>query len=100
MVKRILIADDYEAILRGLRASLEANQEWKICGDALDGQEAIAKAAQLRPDLRILDLVMPRLDGLNAAKKIASPDVPIVLYALDASSELDRAANEYGVRRL
>lgn len=44
MVKRILIADEYEAILRGLRASLEANPEWKICGDAVDGQEAIAKA--------------------------------------------------------
>jgi len=66
--KRILIADDHESVPRGLRALLGAEPGWEICGDAVDGKEAVARATKLRPDVIVLDLVMPRMDGLSAAQ--------------------------------
>ena len=101
MAARILIADDHEYVLRGLR-SLLAKPGWEICGDAVDGKEAVARATELRPDLIILDYAMPRQDGLSAAKEIHKllPTVPIVLHTLYASTELDLAANKYGIRRV
>jgi len=87
---------------RELRLVLEANPGWEICGDAVDGREAIAKATELRPDLIILDYAMPRLDGLSAAKEIHKllPTVPIVLHTLYESTEVELAANNYGIRRV
>ena len=60
----ILIVDDHEVLRRGIRALLEARPEWKICGEAAAGREAIEKARTLRPDLVLLDLTMPEMDGL------------------------------------
>ncbi len=81
MAKRILIADDHESMPRGLRALLQANPDWEICGQAVDGKEAIASATELRPDLIILECAMPSRDELSAAKQIHKllPTVPIVL---------------------
>jgi CheY-like chemotaxis protein len=81
---------------------LGANPAWKICGDAVDGKEAVARATELRPDLTILDLVMPRMDGLSAAQAISKllPTVPIVLHTLYGTAEVERAANKYGIRRI
>jgi len=62
----ILIADDHEVVRRGIRALLEARPEWKICGEAATGREAAEKARKLRPDLVLLDLTMPEIDGLHA----------------------------------
>jgi CheY-like chemotaxis protein len=75
---------------------------WEICGDAVEGKEAVARATDLRPDLIILDYAMPRLDGLSAAKDIHKllPTVPIVLHTLYASTELDLAARTYGIRKV
>jgi DNA-binding NarL/FixJ family response regulator len=100
--KRILIADDHKSVLRGLRASLGANLGWEICGDATDGKEAIAKAAELRPDLIVMDFAMPRLDGLRAALEIRKllPSVPIVMNTLYGSAEVRLAANKHGIRRV
>jgi DNA-binding NarL/FixJ family response regulator len=99
---QILIADDSQSVLRGLRALLGAKPAWEICGDAVDGKEAVARASELRPDLIILDYAMPRLDGLSAAREIHKllPTVPIVLHTLYASTELDLAANKFGIRRV
>ena len=100
--KRILIADDHELILRGVRGLLRANPGWEICGEAVDGREAIAKAIRLRPDLVILDYAMPSLDGLSAAKEIHQllPTVPIVLHTLYGTTELEQVADKYGIRRV
>jgi DNA-binding NarL/FixJ family response regulator len=59
---QILIADDNESVLRGLRVLLRAKPGWEICGDAVDGKEAVARAIELRPDVIVLDLIMPRMD--------------------------------------
>jgi DNA-binding NarL/FixJ family response regulator len=99
--KRILIADGHESGLRGLR-SLLAKPGWEICGDAVDGKEAVARAIELRPDVIVLDLVMPRMDGLSAAQGIHKllPTGPIVLHTLYASPESNLAAKKYGVGRV
>ncbi len=69
MTKRILIADDHISVLRAIKTALAAHADWEVCGDAADGQEAVDKATELHPDLVVLDLAMPRLDGLEAAKE-------------------------------
>jgi DNA-binding NarL/FixJ family response regulator len=81
---RILIADDNESVLRAVRASLESNPDWTVCGEAADGVEAVVKAKELYPDLIILDLAMPRMDGLEAARQIhrLMPSIPIVIHTL------------------
>jgi len=97
--KRILIADDHESVLRRIRAILEGDPVWEICGDAVDGREAIEKAAKLNPDLVILDFAMPRLNGLEAASRIRKllPEVPIVMFTMYASQIKSEVADGYRV---
>jgi DNA-binding NarL/FixJ family response regulator len=73
---------------------------WQVCGEASDGPEAVAKAAQLQPDLIILDFKMPLGDGIRAAREIllAMPSIPIVMYTLYKTDELESAAKLVGVR--
>jgi two-component system, NarL family, response regulator NreC len=65
---RILIADDNEWVRRGIKSILAPRTQWEVCGEATDGSEAIKKAAQLLPDLILLDVSMPGLSGLEAAR--------------------------------
>jgi len=100
--KRILIADDHQVMLRGVRALLQANSGWEICGEAVDGRDAVTKAIELRPDLVVLDYAMPSLDGLSAAKEIHQllPTVPIVLHTLYGTTEVEQVADKYGIRKV
>ena len=66
----ILIADDHAIVREGLRAILEAQPDFEVKGEAIDGQEAVDKTKQLNPDIVILDLTMPRLNGLEALRQI------------------------------
>jgi PAS domain S-box-containing protein len=68
--RRILIADDHEMMRRGLRGLIESHQEWAVCGEAVEGDEAVRKSAELNPDLVIMDINMPGLSGIDAALKI------------------------------
>jgi DNA-binding NarL/FixJ family response regulator len=72
--KRILIADDHEMLRHGVRTLLEMRTDWEICGEAVNGSEAVEKAQELRPDLIILDINMPELNGLEAARRILHND--------------------------
>jgi DNA-binding NarL/FixJ family response regulator len=101
VTKRILIADDHEFVLRGLRLLL-AKPDWEICGDAADGKEAVARATELRPDVIVLDLVMPHMDGLRAAQAIrkALPTVPIVLNTFYRTAEVELEAPKYGIQKV
>jgi DNA-binding NarL/FixJ family response regulator len=100
-LKRILIADDHESMLRAVRVTLESNPGWKVCGEALNGVEALTKAIELRPDLIILDFAMPGLNGLEAAEEISSllPQVPIVLHTM-YGSEVCLKAIKHGIYRV
>jgi len=87
--KQILIADDHEMLRRGLRSMLEKELAWEICGEAVDGQDAVDKAAELRPDLVILDINMPVLNGLAAVRQILrnSPETKILIFTVHDSDQ-------------
>src|SRR5437867_4626695 len=69
-VLRILVADDHEVVRSGVRVLLEAHPGWQVCDEAAEGREAVEKAGKLRPDVVILDIGMPLLNGLEAARQI------------------------------
>jgi DNA-binding NarL/FixJ family response regulator len=97
---RILIVDDHEAVRAGVRAILASRNDMEVCGEASNGQEAIAKALELRPDLIILDINMPILGGITAAKeiKVRLPQVLILLFSMHQSNQLVREAKLLGVQ--
>ena len=68
---RVLIVDDHEALRAGVRAALQSRSGVEVCGEASNGREALDKAKELRPDLVILDITMPVLDGFSAAREIS-----------------------------
>ena len=96
---RILIVDDHEALRAGVRSVLES-RGLEVCGEASDGQEALAKALQLRPDLIILDITMPVLDGFTAAREIHKllPGVGILLLSMHESASMVNVAKSSGAR--
>jgi DNA-binding NarL/FixJ family response regulator len=97
---RILIVDDHEAVRTGVRAILASRNDVEVCGEAANGQEAIEKALELRPDLIILDINMPILGGIAAAKeiKVRLPQVLILLFSMHQSNQLVREAKLLGVQ--
>ena len=96
---RILVADDHEAVRRGLRSLLETQAQWKVCGEAEDGNDAVEKTKSLKPDLVILDISMPNLSGFGAAKLIKelSPDTAILVYSMHRSQAFLDEARRIGV---
>ena len=96
---RILVADDHEAIRRGMRALLETQDGWKVCGEAENGQDAVEKTKTLRPDLVILDISMPVLSGFGAARLIREhfPEVPILAYSMYRSDAFLEEARRIGL---
>ena len=88
MSKCILIADDCGAIRASLRQFLERELGLEVCGEAVDGVEAVEKAPQIGPDLVILDLAMPRMNGLQAAREMRKLpiNVPIILFTIHSDA--------------
>lgn len=86
----ILIADDHAVVRRGLRALLETQSGWKVICEVANGREAVEMAAKLCPDVAILDITMPRLNGLDAASLIfkATPQTRILILTMHAAEEL------------
>jgi CheY-like chemotaxis protein len=82
MSKSILVVDDSDTVRKVTRLFLETQIDLEVCGEAVDGVDAIEKAKELKPDLIVLDLVMPRLNGIEAASAIKGmmPQVPIILF--------------------
>jgi DNA-binding NarL/FixJ family response regulator len=97
---RILIADDHDLMRLGLKSLLESRPGWTICGEAHTGREAVAKAEELRPDIVVLDITMPELNGVEAARRIlkASPNTEILVLSVHYSDQLIREILEAGVR--
>ena len=99
---RILIAEDRESMRKALKALFRTRPHWEVCGEAEDGSEAVKKAAQLHPDLIVMDFRMHALDGLRAANEIfrSTPSVPIVMYTMYKNEELEATAKLVGIRRV
>jgi DNA-binding NarL/FixJ family response regulator len=99
---RILIVDDHKSAIREIRLLLEANPGWEVCGEAADGQEALARASAIHPDVIVLDFAMPIMNGLMAAQQITKvlPTVPIVLHTLYNSPQVELEAKKHGIRKV
>jgi DNA-binding NarL/FixJ family response regulator len=97
---RILIADDHNLVRRGLKALIESRPGWQVCGEAHTGREAAAKAEQMKPDVVILDISMPGLNGVEAARRIrkSSPNTEILILSVHYSDQLIRDILEAGAR--
>lgn len=92
---RILIVDDLEHVRQGLRTILELTDDLEVVGEASDGLEAIRQAEQLEPDVVLMDLEMPQLDGLEATQRIKAhhPEIGVVMITIhDSASNRERAA--------
>jgi DNA-binding NarL/FixJ family response regulator len=97
---RILIADDSQPVRSGLRTLLGLNSDWQVCGEAVDGADAVEKAQELAPDLILMDFSMPQMDGVQAAREIAKSgtDIPILLFTLNLSPQIIELARNAGLR--
>ena len=97
---RILAADDHDILRRGLKQLLTARPGWEVCGEAKTGREAVALAEQLKPDIVVMDVSMPDLNGLEAARRIhkALPRTGIIMLTLHFSDQLVKDIVESGAR--
>ena len=98
--QRILVVDDHPAFRHLLRTFLELNPNWEVCGEASDGREAIAKTAELHPDIVLMDLDMPRINGLEATRQIHNhfPSIRILILTLHDNSMLPQIARNWGAQ--
>jgi DNA-binding NarL/FixJ family response regulator len=100
--KRILIVDDSRVIRECLRELLQQQRGWEVCGEAANGREGIEKAQQLKPDVIVLDLSMPVMNGLEAACELTRllPSVPLLMWTDFETTNLTRKALSAGVRTI
>lgn len=97
---RILVADDHDIARRGIRALLENHPGWLVCGEAKDGRETVEMAATLTPDLILLDIGMPNLNGLEATRQIlaTSPEASILILTMHDTDQVVREVLRAGAR--
>jgi len=100
MKLRILIADDHEVVRRGLCTLLQSHGGWEICGEATDGRDAVEKAKQMKPDVVILDVGMPNLNGLAATRQLVQhdPHCKVIVLTITDSDQVIREALDAGAR--
>jgi DNA-binding NarL/FixJ family response regulator len=97
---RLLVADDHEIVRKGLRAVLETKPDWEVVAEACDGREAVEKAIETKPDVTILDISMPSMNGLEAAQKIMKqvPQTKLLILSIHDSDLLIHSILQAGVR--
>lgn len=97
---RILVGDDHSLVRRGVRALLESQRGWEVCGEAATGREAVEKARRLKPDVVVLDIAMPELNGFEAARQILRtvPQTKVLILSMYESEQAVRDALDAGAR--
>src|SRR6185437_15966962 len=95
---RILIADDHEIVRKGVRSLLSADPECEVCGEAIDGRDAVTKARDLKPDLVVMDISIPNLNGLDATRKVREilPQTQVLVLSQHDSPEMMHQALKAG----
>lgn len=96
----ILIVDDNASLRHLLRNCIEQDPEWTVCGEAENGKEAVKKVEELNPDIVLLDMQMPVMNGLEAARRIkaVAPNTAMLMFTMHSSPELLREARAAGIR--
>jgi DNA-binding NarL/FixJ family response regulator len=97
---RIFIADDHDVVRLGLKSLIETHPGWEVCGEAHNGWEAVTEVKRLAPDIAVLDISMPELNGLEAARKIrkACPHTEVLILTVHRSDELIREILDAGAK--
>src|SRR5215470_12180948 len=97
---RILVADDHHVVRTGLRALLESKTGWLVCAEAANGREAVEKASELQPDVAVLDIGMPLLNGVEATRQIrkVSPKTEILILTMHDSEQMIQGVMDAGAR--
>jgi DNA-binding NarL/FixJ family response regulator len=100
MPLRILVVDDHAVVRRGVRALLESCEGWEVCGEATTGRDAVEQCRQLRPDIVVMDLSLPELNGLDATRQILkdAPGTEVLVLTMHHSEELARDVLRAGAR--
>ena len=100
MTIRILLVDDHPIVRQGLKALLEGHSDWVVIGEAADGAEAVEKARNLNPDVMVLDVTMPRMNGVEACRLLRrqTPALEILFVTQHDSPQMMREALEAGAR--
>lgn len=100
MSLRILIVDDHAVVRRGVRSLLESRRGWEVCGEATTGRDAVEQSRRLRPDVVVMDLSLPELNGLDATRQILkdAPDTEVLVLTMHQSESLVRDVLEAGAR--
>jgi DNA-binding NarL/FixJ family response regulator len=100
MTIRILLVDDHPIVRQGLKTLLEGHSDWEVIGEASDGAEAVEKAKDLSPDVMVLDVTMPRMNGLEACRVLRQecPALEILFVTQHDSPQMMREALEAGAR--
>jgi DNA-binding NarL/FixJ family response regulator len=95
-----MIADDHEVVRRGLRSLVEAQPGWQVVGEATDGRDVVKKASELKPEVVILDIAMPNLNGLEATRQLvkSDPDIKVLILTLHDSEQVIREVLTAGAR--
>jgi DNA-binding NarL/FixJ family response regulator len=91
---RILVADDYDVVRRGIKAILDTKETWTVVAEAASGREAVEKARRFKPDIVVLEIRMPELNGLDAMRQILkdSPRTQVLIFTTDESEDLAQEA--------
>jgi DNA-binding NarL/FixJ family response regulator len=100
MSVRILVVDDHAVVRRGVRSLLESHEGWEVCGEAMTGRDAVTQSLRLRPDVVVMDLSLPELNGLDATRQIlkALPDTEVLVLTMHHSEECARDVLQAGAR--
>lgn len=97
---KVLIADDHEVVRHGIRVMVQAYPHFEVCGEASDGRQAVQMAQKLRPDIVVIDIGMPQLNGLDATRQIvhADPNVKVLILTMHESEQIVREVLAAGAR--
>ena len=97
---RILVADDHIVVRRGLRALIESQAGWELCGEAVDGRQAVEMVKRLQPEVAVVDISMPGLDGLSVTRQIVkeAPKTQVLILSMHDSEDIVREALAAGAR--